>query len=244
MGLFSSSDNNSGDNFEEVDVPADEFLKMSIEQCFEKSGVHDLQEAYEDLESQKEEFDELGSGKFQEAVREVIADHYDGKTTIDKEFTIKKGSVYKYSSSTEADINHITRELDRFEELSEETREVIREVSEEVNQNIGDQIDQTARTLMDDDRDFDAAKIYVSYRKIKLSLVDIGESRSCSGDTIYPNKEARDQKVKELMKLIEYQPELLEIVDEMKERVAEANGDRAGLYANLHSQSPKMESEE
>lgn len=235
MGLFSSSDNDSGDNFEEVDVPADEFLEMSIEQCMDKSGVHDLQEAYESLEEQKEEFDSMAKGKFHDAVRDVIASHYEGKTTINETFTIKEGSVYKYASGSEAKIAKIANNVEMFEELDEETQEVIRDVLDEVRDNIGDKIEQSVRTLMDDDRDFDAAKIYVSNRKIKLTLVDIGESRSCSGNTIYPTKEFREQQVKELFKMIRYQEELFEVTEKMRQRVADAQGERAGLYANLVS---------
>lgn len=184
-----------------------------------------------------EEFREL-SIEISSTVREGVYNAYGEKTTVDKTFTVKEKDVYKYSSNSHVARTKLRDNIDFFDELTDEQEEEFRKGLEECDVSIKDKIDHKTRVLMDDDRDFDAATIKAkSPTGIYLRLIDIDGSRSCSGEKVEPLEEIRQKHVKEIVKMMEYQPELLQVTEDMLVRAQAAVETRKSFLRSVEEVS-------
>lgn len=197
-------------------------LRDDIEAIKENAGVVELAEAYKQVGELRDNFHDVGNEIVAAVRNEIYKAYGNEKQTLNSEWTLKNGSVYNYGSSDKASRADLYHNMEDFEEVDEERRETFKEALEVVKNDLDDVIDTKCRTLMDDDRDFDAAKINATGYGKGLKLIDLKDSRSCSGNNVDLNVDLRQREVKEIIKTIEYQPELLEVTQEMKERISSA----------------------
>lgn len=220
-------------------------IRRDIEDAEEACGVRKLKDLYSDTLDKKNEFGDL-SQELREEVRKMIFRVYrergegendpldnDGRVTIDGRWTIKTGSVYHYGSSQRSSIGSIADNIELFDLLTDEEKELVKDAELEINNSLSDRTDKVHRVLIDDERDFDAAKYVTSGYSSGLKLIDLKEGRSCSGETVDLSDDYRNMEVKTIYKTIQYQPELLEVVQKAHDQFEEAVESRKSVLERL-----------
>lgn len=198
-----------------------ERLNDEILDIMGEANFTELRSKFVELKERQEKYDDKKNSGVNE-LREKFAQLFEDEELVGGSVRVRDGSAYKNQSPSKADATAFRDAVRADERFGDEEVEIVDNTLGMKGNRLKKEIQNKARVLMDDERDFDAVTLRIKggYRYLKLRRLDGGKNHK-----MQPLEDIDQKHVEELQKFIVYNEEKIELIEEMTSRVTEALGE-------------------